>query len=188
MMKLIPEINAHFNSLKESLDCMQNLGFQSEGWFKVELLTLLRRLEQEQRLTNLDREIALSSPSIQIEGVRKRIDIGMHIEGQRHWVELKQWLIGVQGNYTYTPAFYLSDPSSTGIIQDLEKLIVTSPSDYRWLMILLTKNPGINAWNVGLEKFSQKFPLYHLSSLTSPTDYPEHYFLGVLQIGADVSK
>jgi hypothetical protein len=188
MMQLIPEINAHFNGLKERLECMETLGFQGEGWFKVELLTLLRRLKQEQKISHFDREIPLELVSLQGNTIRKRIDLVIDKDGQRHWIEIKQWLIGAQHRVSYSPTSYFNDPTSVGIIQDVEKLSATPLPDQRWLMILLTKNPGTNAWDIGLEKFSKKFLPYNLLSLTSPTNYPDYYFLGVLQVGTAVSE
>lgn len=184
MINLIPEIKSHFNPLKEPLNCMHSLAFQSEGWFKVELLTLLHRLKQERRVLHFCREVSLESLSIQkITTDRRRIDVVIDtMDGQKHWVELKHWLIGKQKNSTYAPIFYFSDRKDVGIIQDIIKLNATPLTDNQWLMILMTKNPNVEAWNMGLEKFGERFPAYHLTSLTNPADYPDHYFLGLLQV------
>lgn len=175
MIEIMARLKDHFDGLNDRHACFAALGFQSEGWFKGEVLTLLSWLRAEGAVQHFDREIA-------VEG--KRIDVMIHLDGVRHWIELKHWLIGKQKGYTYNPLFYFADRSSVGIVPDVDKLRRPSLSqaDRRWLLLLLTANPGMVPWEMGVTKFNDEFAPRYLASRTRPDEYPGTYFLGLLEV------
>jgi hypothetical protein len=173
MIELIPRLREHFGRLEDRLVCFSEMGVQVEGWFKGELLTLLSSLRTQGLVADFDREV---------ETRGGRIDLTVKIEAELHWVEVKHWLIGKQKGSTYDPGFYFGDPSSVGIIKDVDKLLrITSPGRL-WLLILLTANPGKEPWSAGVDKFNTKFSPRRMSSLTSPEDFPSSFFLGALEV------
>lgn len=175
MIEVVRRLKEHFDGLDDRYTCFANLGFQSEGWFKGELLTVLSRLWMDGAVQNLDREIT-------VEG--KRVDLMIQMDGVRHWIELKHWLIGRQKGFIYNPPFYFADRSSVGIVPDVDKLNrpSLSPADRRWLLLLLTANPSIAPWAAGVARFNDKFAPRRLASRTRPDEYPPTYFLGLLEL------
>lgn len=96
----------HLNGLQDRLQSFCRHGVQLEGWFKGELLTLFDRLQAERIIGDLDREVRLGNG---------RIDLHLTLEDGAHWVELKQWLVGIQRGTRYGPSDYLGD-TQTGIV------------------------------------------------------------------------
>ncbi|MCI0577229.1 MAG: hypothetical protein L0331_13640 [Chloroflexi bacterium] len=175
MLELLPRIKQHFDVLQDRLSCFCELGFQSEGWFKGELLTLFHRLHKEGLLTEVDREVRVGS---------KRIDVMVRYHDKLHWIELKHWLIGKQRGTSYNAGFYFGDPTSVGILQDVSKLDSLPAPGQRWLLLLLAANPGLSHWEAGVQKFNIKFAPYQLQSWTQPDQFPSSYFLGLLELMA----
>jgi len=175
MIDIIARLKEHFDGLNDRYACFADLGFQSEGWFKGELLTALSRLKAGGVVHDIDREIPIDG---------KRIDVMIVVDGVRHWIELKHWLIGTQKGFTYNPSFYFADRSSVGIIPDVDKLRRPSlnDADRRWLLLLLTANPGTVPWEVGIDRFNDKFAPRQLAPRTQPDDFPGTYFLGLLEL------
>jgi hypothetical protein len=175
MIDLLPRVKAHFNTTQSRLACFCELGFQTEGWFKGELLYLFSQLHRQGVIQELDREV-------NVEG--KKVDIRLRVNNEDHWIELKHWLIGKQKGTTYNPSFYFGDRTSVGITGDVNKL--ASLTGHRWLLLLLTANPGMNAWEAGVEKFNIRFAPIRLESRTQPQMFPSTYFLGLLDPGLKV--
>lgn len=169
MIELLPEMKKYFDMMQDRFTCFYDLGFQSEGWFKGELLTLFCQLQHEGRIEELDREIKIGIGTV---------DIRLRVGNEYHWIELKHWLVGNQKGVRYKPNFYFSDPTSVGITKDIDKL--NTLTGYHWMLILLTANPGIDEWLSGVEKFNRKFTPRQLESRTQPDMFPPAYFLGLL--------
>ena len=160
---------------QEILECFCAYGVQLEGWLKGELLYFLDIEKTAGRLNDFDREASFGQG-------RRRVDIKITEEdGLATWVELKHWLIGYQRGYKYDAGFYFRDPSSVGIKPDVEKLMLAHGRKY--LLTLMTANPGVEGWFGGLEVFNRKFAPLRVSPMTDPADYPAHYFLGLLATG-----
>jgi hypothetical protein len=165
----------HFNQLTDRLDCFYKQGVQVEGWFKGELLFLLTKLKEERIILDFDRETVIIN--------RKKIDIAININNLPHYIELKHWLCGCQrSNFLFGPSFYFPDHTSVGIIKDVNKLINIPISGQKWLLILMTKNPGDESWQNGLRAFHSKYPSYNLSSCSVPNSFCDSYFLGLLNV------
>lgn len=172
MQHLIKHLRAHFDPLEDRMLSFCNHGVQLEGWFKGELLVVLDSLRESGVVKNFDREVKRT------EG---RIDLFIESDGL-HWVELKHWLIGEQGGTRYGPGFYLRDPTSVGIIRDVDKLLRIPGDVGRWLLLLLTANPGASAWHRGVDDFNRKFAPRILQPRSNPNEFPAHYFLALVRV------
>jgi hypothetical protein len=175
MNQLVPHLRLHFDVLEDRLLCFAMQGIQTEGWFKGEMLVLLERLAQQQVIHSFDREVS---------HLRGRIDFRVD-STQRNWVELKHWLIGKQKGTSYAPSFYFRDPTSVGIVADVRKLATCPHGDPRWLLILMSANPGVDGWKRGIEGFNEKFHPFRIQSYTDPSQFPPSYFLGLLDVQCD---
>jgi hypothetical protein len=175
MIELMPDLKCHFDRLQDRFRCFAELGIQCEGWFKGELLTQLLRMREAGLVQGVDREVPLST---------SKVDLSLRLRGEHHWIELKHWLIGVQKGTTYGPGFYFLDRTSIGIVKDVDKLHGVQETRHRWLLLLLSANPGEQKWEAGVAGFNAKFAPRRLISRTSPSQFPPSYFLGLLEVEA----
>jgi hypothetical protein len=173
MITLLPHLKQHFDHLQDRLLCFCRAGVQVEGWFKGEMLFLLEEMAARSEIDAFDREVKRPG---------RTMDLYLTIARQPHWVELKHWLIGYQRRDYWSPNDYFGDRSSVGINPDVEKLKALDASGERWLLILMTANPGPQAWQSGLDKFHAKFAPRELRSHSDPADFPDSYFLGLLEV------
>jgi hypothetical protein len=174
MIELLPRMKQHFDTTQDRFVCFCNLGFQAEGWFKGELVTLFGRLQSEGIIQEVDREVKVET---------KRIDVRIRLNDTYHWIELKHWMIGKQNSIYYNPSFSFGDPTSVGITSDVDKLNTLIHPGFRWILVLLTANPGVKEWETGIEKFNRKFAPRRVESRTRPDMFPSTYFLGLLDLG-----
>lgn len=160
----------------EALKCFADQGVQVEGWLKGELLAFLTQERLASRLVDFDREVLTGQG-------RRKADLTLNIqpgaEPGRAWIELKHFLIGIQKGIEYNAYGYFNDPTN-GIKQDIDKLLAI-PSPHRYVLILMTANPGPADWQLGIARFNEKFER-RLRALTNPQDFPDHFFLGLLVI------
>lgn len=177
MIELLPAMKQYFDRMQNRFSCFCHLGFQSEGWFKGELLTFFSELQQGAVIQELNREVTVGT---------NRVDIRIRLNETYHWIELKHWLIGKQKGTHYNPGFYFGDPTSVGITKDIDKLCTLMGC--RWMLILLTANPGRDEWLSGVEKFNRKFAPRQLESRTQPDRFPSAYFLGLLDCSLTESQ
>jgi hypothetical protein len=175
MIELLPRMKQYFDNTQDRFICFRDMGFQSEGWFKGELLTLFCELQREGMIQELDREVKVGT---------KRVDIKLRLKNTYHWIELKHWLIGKQRGVTYNSDFYFGDPTSVGITGDVDKL--NTLTGHHWMLLLLTANPGMQAWEVGVAKFNKKFAPRSVESRTQSDTFPATYFLGLLDLGVNL--
>lgn len=177
MDSLIHRIRDHFGQLEDRLICFGRQSVQVEGWFKGELLTLFSKLRDTHQIDGFDREVKTGIG-------RQKIDLQVSFGGQTHSIELKHWRIGTQHGEHYKAHYYFKDASSIG--NDVSKLIQFNQQEdhCRWMLILVTPNPNPKSWEVGLEKYRQKYPSHDLVPHTSPQDYPETFFLGLICVKA----
>jgi len=172
MERLVPHLRDHFDPLQDRLLCFAKYGVQTEGWFKGEMLFFLDKLVERGIVTTFDREVR-----------RETVLVDLQVRlNQLHWLELKHWLIGKQKGTTYGASFYFRDRSSVGIIRDVSKLLACPAGDPRWLLILASANPGVEAWRRGVEGFNDKFKPIRVTSHTDPGEFPTSYFLGLLSV------
>lgn len=169
----IVDISNYLNQRTSTLKSFTRHGVQVEAWFKGELLSFLDKYHNPQ-LNRYEREVLVGSG-------RKKADFKLQIiKSKNIWIELKHWLIGIQKGVRWYARSYFSDRSSVGIFPDVEKL--SRLKDDKYFIILATANPGKNDWYEGIQKFNNKFNPYKIRSLNDPSNYPESYFLGLLEI------
>lgn len=163
------------------LRCFHVYGVQVEGWFKGELLYFLDSEKKMGTVADFDREVRIDL------GMRqKRVDlkVSLEVQGERRdaWIELKHWALEQKGT-SYRPQFYFGDLTSVGIRPDIEALSKLG-TGFGYCLILMTANPGLTDWMLGIEKFNEKFRPLTIESLTSPVDFPDAYHLGLLKVGS----
>ena len=150
---------------------------QVEGWLKGELLVYFHHLQDNKAIHRFEREVILDNQ-------RKKIDIRLEIRNTNppdyYWIEIKHWLIGHQKGYKLNCNFYFTDPTSVGILPDVNKLSGIK-ADNKYLVILTTNNPGAEEWIQGINKFNTKFGPLHIDAINSPASFPQTHFLGVLK-------
>lgn len=174
--RFIYRLRKHLDEHVDKLLCFCREGVQVEGWLKGELLYFLDSDgKSENYVFHREKTFGLG---------RKKIDFALDIGSdnkQRLWVEVKHWLIGYQKETPWRARTYFSDKSPVGIKPDVEKLNLT-PEGSKFMLILATANPDAEDWELGIEKFNNKFAPLRLRALTNPKDFPKSYFLGLLAI------
>lgn len=175
MEELIDQIRDHFCQLQDRLACFGDQQVQVEGWFKGELLTLLTRFRDTQLIEGFDREVKTGIGN-------QRIDLQVSLNGQTHWIELKHWRIGIQNDVVFDAHFYFKDESS--FCGDVSKLVQLPDRQNacKWMLILMTKNPGQTSWEKGIVRYRETFPANSLVPHTSPKDFPETFFIGLIRV------
>ena len=174
MLELLPELRAHFDPLESRLRVFSRYGFQAEAWLKGEMVAFLDAALMRGRISHFDREVKMPSG--------KRVDLFVEADGEKHWVELKHWLIGEQKGQVWRAGFYFGDKSGFGLLKDLEKLSAVPEPDRLWMLVLATANPGRDEWVDGLEKFHSKFAPARVKSYSDPDQFPECYMLGLFEL------
>jgi len=170
---LLPFAKMHFDGVEDRLECFIYSQVQVEGWLKGELLFLLTLLRNNGIIKEFDREIRIG---------RRRIDLSIDLGNSSNYIETKHWLIGEQKGYSYGPSFYFGDPTSVGITKDVDKLLETQEPSNRWMLLLLTANPGSRDWFAGIDKFNEKCHPRQIVSRSNPEDFPDTYFIGLLEV------
>jgi hypothetical protein len=177
-LEMIVSLRQVMEDRSEHLLCFQKHGVQLEGWLKGELLHFMDHYKTTTKMANFTREEPFGKG-------RRKVDFCLEFPAEKGshivWLETKHWLIGYQKGCKYEAPFYFLDSSSTGIFQDVRKLVNTPDSD-KYLLILTTKNPGQALWFKGVKEFNQKFGPLGIKTLTYPDDFPDYYFLGLLKL------
>ena len=173
------------DSKEEILNCFCKYGVQVEGWLKGELLYFLDGEKSAERIAHFDREVLIGIGKRKVDF---KVEMSTGSGTLEAWIELKHWLIGDQKGTPYNAQFYFKDPSSVGIKPDVEKLNEI-PDGEKFLLILTAKNPGMDDWSTGVDRFNEKFSPLHVESLTTPADFPDFYYLGLLKVArVDVGR
>ena len=174
MVELVPRIAEHLAALPKRLDSFRELEYQSEGWLKTELLLALLGMKAGGLIEEFDREVSLAT--------RQQVDVLIVAGGCRHWVELKHWLIGMQRGSHYATRFYFTDKRGCSLMNDVRKLVRIDDDSRRWVLALLTTNPGEQDWRDGLAAYEARPDAIPLASRTDPSDFPNGFFLGLLEV------
>ena len=181
MTQLVVRFSRQLQRQQGKLRCFHQQGVQLEGWLKGELLYFLDGEKANGRIWDFDREVR-----IDLEGRRKRIDLLVFPKSQHKssacWIETKHWLLEQKGD-VYRPIFYFSDKSSVGIWPDADALRQI-PEGSKFILTLMTANPGPNDWAKGVEKFNEKFGPLSLRNLTHPSQFPISFHIGLLRLHA----
>ncbi|MGH8103776.1 MAG: hypothetical protein ACREJQ_04560 [bacterium] len=156
------------------LKCIRDHEVQVEGWFKAEFLCLLQECQMDGRVLSFDREVMIGQG-------RKKVDFKVILPvGTTIWMEIKHWLIGQQKRDFLRPRFYFGDKSSVGLFPDVGKLS-SIPDGAKFIMVVVTNNPH-GGWAEGVALFNKKFAPICLMPKSDTSEYPEEFFLGVLQV------
>ncbi len=159
------------------LRCFDKYGVQVEGWLKGELLAFFDSEKTDGKLVDFDREVTYGAG-------KKKVDYLLILPhgtiAPKVWIELKHWQIGYQRNELWQAHNYFGD-KSIGIYSDVEKLSNIADGD-KYILVLATKNPGHEDWSKGVDKFNKKFKPLRVRSCTETTDFPQSYYVGVLEV------
>ena len=171
MENLLFKLKDNFDKYERIYSTFTKYEFQTEGWFKAELITILDEMKNKNIIVDFDREIRLNNNLIDILINTKN--------GNANYVELKHCLIGNQKGEKWTFKKHITD---NPIMKDIEKLnkyeIIKNP----WLFLLLTENPGKEDWDAGISNYNSKIPERKIEAFSNPDDFPQSYFLGLLKI------
>ncbi len=159
------------------LECFYHYGVQVEGWLKGELLNFFDLEKTDGRLVKIDREVRCG---IGQKKVDCRLELPVDTIASTVWVELKHWHIGYQKNEPWLAHNYFGD-KAIGIYSDVEKLSSIIEGD-KYVLILATQNPGREDWSKGVDKFNKKFKPLQVRSCTETSEFPESYYIGVLEV------
>jgi hypothetical protein len=172
---LIAELDQEFKQRLEHFEAYTAEGVQVEGWFKGEILVILRRLTDRGVITGFAREHPATT------GGRKKIDFIVDAGGQEVAIELKAWLDGFQKGARWRTHHYCTADPVIGIGPDLEKL-QTCACDQKIVVAFCHANPGRDGWMTALQALAKNLSQFSLRSLTKPEDYPSQYFMAVLEL------
>ncbi len=172
MEELLPHVRQHFDGLIQKLDAFARQAVQVESWFKGECLALATNLQQIGVIDGFSREVKVAGG---------RIDFQITMRGRVHWIELKHWLVGKQGDTTYSCKGYFGD-RDLGCRADAAKLQSMPAADGAWLWLFMTRNPGEGDWQAGIAKFNERFPELPIRAINPQWEKPEEYFLGVAEV------
>ena len=158
------------------LECFDQYAIQVEGWLKGEIVHFFDSEKLVRKLDEFETEVKCGSGG-------KRVDCFLNLHGAPIWIELKHFQIGRQGEYRWKASDYFGS-KKYGIYNDVDKLSKIDNAD-KYILILATKNPEYEEpgdWLKGVNKFNEKFAPLHIRSYTVPSDFPQSYFLGLLEV------
>lgn len=185
MILLVSRLAEYLRTSEQQLQCFPKYESQLEGWFKGELLYFLDREKREGRLPDRKRENVVyfdDNPMNAKKRPKCLVDVVLQFDktdsGRVSWVELKHWRMWYQKNKPYGSInWYFKNSAKPNV----EKLLKIRKDGEKFMLILLTENPGFKKWNVGVEKFNKSSPVA-VCPLTNPGDYPDYFFLGLLYV------
>lgn len=160
------------------MKCFDEHAVQVEGWLKGELLPFFDSEMTDSRLVNFNTEVTCGHGRVDYQLIVPDGLIAVEV-----WIELKHFQIGWQGEDRWIASNYFID-KSIGIYRDVDKLTKIASGD-KYVLILATKNPEYEKngdWSQGVDKFNQKFTPLQIKSLTDPSDFPQSYFVGLLEV------
>jgi hypothetical protein len=92
--------------------------------------------------------------------------------------------MGQQKGHLWRPVDFISE-----LENECEKFSAVRAGDRAWVAALCTKHPGGGAWSTAIDKFNHDYAPRQLLVLDDPKNYPDSYFLDVLQVrGLEVSR
>ena len=181
MKALVSRFAEYLRRSEQQLQCFHKYESQVEGWFKGELICFLDQEKLAGRLAGFERERESN-----VGDKNMKVDIALQFDKLGiSWVELKHWHIGKQKGRPCRCGQYCRNNSHDCYVKPVvDRLMAIHENGDKFMLVLLTKNPGSKEWNSGVEKFNNKFSPLSVRSLTNPGDYPDHFFLGLLHVGS----
>ncbi len=160
------------------LKCFDQYAVQVESWLKGELLPFFENEMTDGRLVDFNTEVASGTGRVDYRLIVPDGPIATEV-----WIELKHFQIGRQGEQRWIASSYFGN-KSIGIYDDVDKLNKIASGD-KYILILATKNPEFEEngdWSKGVDRFNHKFMPLQIRSLTDPSNFPQSYFLGLLEV------
>ncbi|MGA9350543.1 MAG: hypothetical protein WBW48_17320 [Anaerolineae bacterium] len=182
MKALVSRLAEYLKMSEQQLWCFHKYESQVEGWFKGEMLCFLEQEKLASRLPDFERE-----KLVHVGDKRMNVDVVLQLDKSGStplsWVELKHWHIGTQNNIYFGSDWYFKTANHSSCVKrEVEKLLKIPEDGDKFMLVLLTKNPGSGEWNSGVKEFNTKFSPLFVRSLTDPSDYPDFFFLGLLHV------
>ena len=162
------------------MKCFDEHAVQVEGWLKGELLPFFDCEMTNGSLVDFNTEVTRGHGRVDY-----RLIVPDGLIAVEVWIELKHFQIGRQGEDRWIASNYFTD-KSMGIYRDVDKLTKITSGD-KYVLVLATKNPEYEKegdWSQGVVRFNEKFAPLQIKSLTNPSDFPQSYFLGLLEINS----
>ena len=180
MKTLVSRFAEYIRRSEQQLQCFPEYKIRVEGWFKGELICFLYREKREGRLHDFRKEESGDDES------RKRTDIVLQFgkSSPVSWVELKHWHIGTPNDADFGCRWYFTIANHDSGVNCNVRRLLKIPNGDKFMLVLLTANPGSKKWNSGVKAFNTntKFSPLSVRSLTNPDDYPDYFFLGLLHV------
>ncbi len=174
MKSLLPSVCDWFFPKKEYFVAFADVDSRIEGWFKAEMIVLLKRLKQQHIVDEFQREFNISAPNGSSQ--RNQIDFRISLQGQTNLCELKALCISQAAGTPRNLRFYFRD-DHVGIIKDLKKLDALVTQDKKWVLGFIYPSPDSVTWSNTI-KFLEN-DLKHWQCLTTPEDFPLYLFISL---------
>lgn len=178
LQSIVTRFRVILDTHNKHMECFDEHAVQVEGWLKGELLPFLNCEMADGRLVDFKTEVACGHGRVDYRLIVPDGPIAVEV-----WIELKHFQIGWQGEDRWIASNYFTD-KSIGIYRDVDKLSKIVSGD-KYVLVLATKNPEYEKngdWSQGVDRFNQKFTPLQIKSITNPTDFPQCYFLGLLEV------
>jgi hypothetical protein len=162
---------------QRQFECFDKYAIQVEGWLKGEIVHVFDSEVNAKKLDYFAPEADYPFPG------RKKVDCKLILNGTPVWIELKHFQVGWQDEERWKASDYFVD-KKYGIYNDVDKLSKIDNGG-KYILILATKNPRcdeLGNWEKGINKFNEKFAPLRIRSHTMPSDFPDSYFLGLLEV------
>jgi hypothetical protein len=180
MTQLVVRFSRQLRRQQSKLRCFHQQGVQLESWLKGELLYFLDREKTSGHLWDFDREVP-----VDLTHKKKKVDLVVYPYNRRKsstcWIEIKHWVLQQKGE-SYKPIWYLGYKNSVGIWPDADALRQI-PNGSKFILALMTANPGTSDWGEGIQRFNEKWGPLSLRSLTDPSRFPSSFHVGLLRLG-----
>jgi hypothetical protein len=170
MVEIFEEMKKLILSHSDRMEIFRKYEFQSEGWIKTELLALLDDIYCKGHIGKPDKEVKANGFS--------KIDLVVNLHNEKHWIELKHYYVGKQKGQRWRVIDFIDDLEA-----ECAKFKAVSAGDNAWILALCTVNPGNDDWQASIDRFNKNNKPVQLVSKTNPVDFPESYFIGVLNVG-----
>ena len=171
MEALLPEIRGWFEKKRRHLLAFAEHDCRVEGWFKGELLLLLKQMQRRRRIAQFEREVKVLRADT---GGRTQVDFRVRIGSKHHLCEVKSLCISNRA----TPRnlqFYFRD-DDVGLVRDSRKLDHVE-GELKWGLAFVYPTPAPDTWAKAVESLLPTLP--HWESLSDPRDAKDFLFVSL---------
>lgn len=176
ILQVFDTLRQHLREHVSMLECFGRYEFQAEGWLKAEWIAILDQMRTKGHIHDVNREVS-------VNGGRQKIDLRVDLDDGHHWIEIKHWAIGLQKGALWRPVDSISE-----LEHECEKFTAVHAGNRAWVAALCTKHPGATDWSTAIHQFNRDNEPWRLLVLDDPKNYPNSYYLGVMQVqGLDVT-